>query len=590
MCGICGQFNLNNTPVDQRLIKKMTRTLIHRGPDGEGFYFDRNIGLGHRRLSIIDLEKGRQPMTNEDDSIWIVFNGEIYNYIELKEELKTKGHQFTTKSDTEVIVHLYEELGEKCVEQLTGMFAFCIWDKKKNRIFLARDRLGMKPLYYFSNHKTFIFASELKALLCYAEIDKTLDLSSLDYYLSFLHVLESHSIFKQIHKLLPGHYLVHDSKGYRIHQYWDVPFFEDTGDRRSEKYYSECLKKELDQTVKITLRSDVPVGIFLSGGMDSTVVTLAASKFQRPLKTFSVIFREELFSEEKYSRLVAKTFETEHHELVVTKTDAVEAARKIADFADEPFADASSIPTFCLSQYARKFVKVVLTGEGGDELFAGYPWHRNKLLKNRDAQTPEAWIPEGIYNSGLKRKLYRGDVYQPTDQDFSRNLNLNLKKLKKLNTLHKFLYLSLKTYLPSDLLVKMDRMSMMHSLEARIPFLNHPYSDYVCRIPPDLKYKNGVRKYLLKKTFKKIVPEKIIRRTKMGFAIPLDIWLWEKGKFRDMVYDTLFDSQSRQREYFNHRFVKQMASEHDSLTQLHGYRLWVLFIFEMWHRKFMRDL
>ena len=310
MCGILGQFNFAGEPADQRLVKNMARTLQHRGPDDENFYFDKNIGLGHRRLSIIDLENGRQPMHNEDSTIWLVSNSEIYNFIELRQELKSKGHTFFTESDTEVIVHLYEEMGERCVEKLVGMFAFALWDQRRRRLFLARDRFGIKPLHYFHDQKTFIFASEIKALLKYRGIDKTLNRAAIDQYFAFLYILEPHTIFKRIYKLPPAHYLICDEKGITVKRYWNLEYA--CNGKYSEAGYVDRLRSSLADNIKMTLRSDVPVGVFLSGGVDSSAVAALAQRFRRDIKTFSVVFEEGLYSEEKYSRLVAQTLDTDH--------------------------------------------------------------------------------------------------------------------------------------------------------------------------------------------------------------------------------------------------------------------------------------
>ena len=585
MCGICGQINFNGAPGDKALIKAMTGTLKHRGPDDEGYYFDRNVGLGHRRLSIIDLATGHQPMSNEDGTIWIVSDSEIYNYIELRKELKSRGHIFSTKSDTEVIIHLYEELQERCVEKLIGMFAFSIWDRKRKKLFLARDRFGIKPLHYFYNKNILIFASEIKALLKYKHIDKTLNPAAIDQYFTFLYIVDPNTIFKQIHKLPPAHYLVCENKRLYIKKYWDIKFIRDS--KHGERYYSDNLKLRLNESIKSTLRSDVPVGVFLSGGIDSSAVAGLATKFNKKINTFSVIFKEKLYSEEQYSRLASKAFNTEHYELTVGKKEAYKAIPKIASFLDEPFGDSSCIPTYYISKLARGSVKTVLTGEGGDELFAGYPWHRNRIYGGHRLKTLMAAPGKVIFNDKLRHLLYSHDVRKEVNPDYFNNVNIDFKRLNRLNTLNKLLHIDLNIYLPSDMLVKLDRMSMLNSLEARVPMLNHNYVEFVASIPSVLKFKSGIKKYLFKKTFTHIVPKKIIDRTKMGFSVPLDIWLWQKGKFRDLIYDVIFDSRTKRRKYFNYKIIEKMFYEQERLLQLHGHQIWTLFMFEMWQRNYL---
>lgn len=585
MCGIAGQLNSHKKPADKRLVQRMAQALAHRGPDGEGFYFGENVGLAHRRLAVIDLKTGHQPMTNEDKSLWLVSNGEIYNFLELRDELKSKGHRFSTTSDTEVILHLYEELGERCVEKLVGMFAFSIWDQKRKRLFLARDRFGVKPLYYFYDPHFFLFASELKALLQCKKVSRALNFSAFDQYFTLLYTVEPHTIFREIHKLLPGHSLSIEGKTMTVRKYWDLsPLQWDPRDHPGERIYADQLRSQLSKSIDWTLRSDVPTGVFLSGGVDSSVVAALSAKSGQPVKTFSIGFREGLFDESPYSRLVAQSLNTEHHEFILTQADAVKAIPEIAKYLDEPFGDASAIPTYYVSKLARQFVKVVLTGEGGDELFAGYLWHDPQAARNKGLGA----LPTLPYDTLGRLRLYSADLKAELGKDlFPGHWDIDCTPSRKQDPLQKLLHLDLKTYLPSDLLVKVDRMSMANSLEARVPFLNHSYAEFVMALPSKFKIRHGVRKYLFKKTFRKMLPPKIAKRSKMGFSIPLDIWLWEKGRFREMVYDVLFDSKTRHRGYFNYRFIERMFSEHDKLTACHGYRIWALFMFELWQRNFL---
>lgn len=563
----------------------MTGALHHRGPDDEDFYFEGNVGLGHRRLSIIDLKTGRQPMKNEDGTLWLASNGEIYNFLELKKELETKGHIFSSHSDSEVILHLYEDMGEGCLEKLIGMFAFAIWDQKKRRLFLARDRFGIKPLHYYSDQKTFLFASEIKSLLKYPDLDKSLSYSALDQYFTFLYILEPQTIFKHIHKLPPAHYLICEENKISLHKYWELKSSYEDG--RSEKFYMDRLKFQFDESINLTLRSDVPVGVFLSGGIDSSVVAALAKAHQRKIKTFSVIFNEEFSSEARYSRLAAKAFKTDHHELIVTKTDALRAIPKLAAHLDEPFGDSSAIPTYCISKFARGFVKTVLTGEGGDELFAGYHWQTHRTSGNGSVKSLLKAPSKMIFNDSERRKLYSAGLDRKIQGSSQHNLEIDRLHFKQLNVLEKHLYLDFKFYLPSDMLTKMDRMSMMNSLEGRFPFLNHPLVEFIQSVPSSLKLKQGIRKYLLKKTFSNMIPKAILERSKMGFSVPLKTWLWEKGKFRDFIYDVLLDARTKRRGYFNHKLIQTMLDEHDQLIYMHDQRIWTLFMFELWHRNFL---
>ena len=563
----------------------MTEVLHHRGPDDENFYFEGNMGLGHRRLSIIDLITGRQPIKNEDSTLWLVANGEIYNFLELKKELETKGHIFSSRSDSEVILHLYEDMGERCLEKLIGMFAFAIWDQKKRKLFLARDRFGIKPLHYYSDQNTFLFASEIKSLLKYSNLDKSINYSALDQYFTFLYILEPQTIFKHIHKLPPAHYLICEKNKITLHKYWEIKSSRERG--HSEKSYADRLKFYVDESVHLTLRSDVPVGVFLSGGIDSSVVAALARSRQRKIKTFSVTFNEKFASEEQYSRLAAKAFKTDHHELVVTKSDALRAIPKLAAHLDEPFGDSSALPTYCISKFARGFVKTVLTGEGGDELFAGYHWQTHRTSGNGSAKSLSKIPSKMIFNDRERQKLYSASLDQKIQGSSQHNLEIDQRYFKQLNTLEKHLYLDFKFYLPSDMLTKMDRMSMMNSLEGRFPFLNHPLVEFAQSVPSSLKLKQGIRKYLLKKTFGHIIPKAILTRSKMGFSVPLKTWLWEKGKFRDLIYDVLLDPKTKKRGYFNYPMIEKMLHEHDRLIQMHDQRIWTLFMFELWHRNFL---
>ena len=589
MCGISGQVKPRNEVIDRTLVQRMTRALAHRGPDDEGFRFEQNCGLGHRRLSIIDLSTGAQPLSNEDKTIWLVSNNEIYNYLELRKELISRGHRFSTSGDTEVILHLYEDLDEKCVEPLVGMFAFAIWDSRRKRLLLARDRFGIKPLYYHEdNDGGLLFASELKALLLHAGLSREMDLPALHQYFLHLTIPEPSTILEHVHKLPAAHLLIWEDGKAVLRPYWDLAILDRPAREIAEEDALEDLRYHLQQTVALSLRSDVPVGLFLSGGLDSSILTWMASAAQpTPVKTFSVAFTEKQFDEGEYSRLVARRFGTHHQEILVTKDAATNVALQLSECLDEPFADSSCIPTYLLCKHARESVKTVLTGEGSDELFAGSPWHRDDQLRSENIDSllyPPSKIVftrdqlDSILTQDL-RSLISKSAYDPAS-----GIRANL--LRCVGGLEQCLYTDLKVYLPSDLLTKVDRMSMLASLEARVPYLNHPFAEFAWTLPPNLKLRNGIRKHLLRRLSEDMLPMDILNRPKKGFSIPMDLWLWEHGTFRDMVYDTLLDRRTKMRGQFNPSSVQSMLEDHDKLRQFHGYRLWTLFVFEMWQRNF----
>jgi asparagine synthase (glutamine-hydrolysing) len=564
MCGIFGIVSLSDPfKVNESYIQRALETMNHRGPDERGHYTHNTpkvtVGLGHCRLSIIDLQSGQQPLFNEDKSVAIVFNGEIYNFLELKQELEKRGHQFSTRTDTEVIVHLYEEFGEKCLEKLRGMFAFGIWDSRKQRLFLARDRVGKKPLFYFQGKDRFLFASEMKALLEDEAVIKTIDPCAIDNYLSFLYIPSPQTIFKEVRKLPPAHYMVincSDRSGKQIEiegpfEYWDVEFKPEG--TLSESEWMEKLDDLLKECVAIRLISDVPLGAFLSGGVDSSaVVAYMAEVMKEPVLTNAIGFNESSFNELEYAEIVAKKFSTNHHEYFVTP-DAVSILEKLVWHFDEPFADASAIPTYYVSQMARKNVTVAVSGDGGDEVFAGYirryslsrlenmwkealplffrrymigpisrvypkgdylpRWMRAKyLLMNMPLSPVEAYfrdmscfLPEEkvkLYYKDFKRSL---NGYNPMEQ-----FEFFFEKATNKDHLSRIQYVDFKTYLPEDILVKVDRMSMANSLEVRSPLLDHKFIEFAATIPSDLKLKGNISKYILKKTLENRLPENIL--------------------------------------------------------------------------------
>src|SRR6267378_4635439 len=569
MCGIFGLFDADaNTPVDRRLLQRMGDVLAHRGPDGGGVYTDRGFGMGMRRLSIIDLKTGDQPLANEDGSVWVVFNGEIYNYRELTTELLEKGHRFATASDTEVLVHLYEEHGEACVDKLRGMFAFAIWQPSRRTLFLARDRLGIKPLYYAQTPKGVVFGSELKAVAECPQVPRTVNRHSVAAYLQYGYVPDPLTILDGVAKLAPGHTLtVRKGRAGVPRRYWDpTACFRNPAPPAPEEEESEALWLLLRDAVRSHLVSDVPVGAFLSGGVDSsTVVALMAAEVGVPVKTFSVGFQEPDYNELGYARRIAERFGTEHHELIVGAEDLGLLDDLLGAF-DEPFADASAIPTYLVSRLARQHVKVVLSGDGGDELFAGYDRymvdHRRRHLGRLGdiglgggLRVLSRILPEGTpgknlaYNLSLPRmeryldsislfprralekSLLDPAVAYDGEPLFATTQTAGLDPLSRLQAL------DLRTYLPGDILTKLDRMSMANSLEARVPLLDHHLVEFAGALPVPLRLRAEQTKYLLRRVIRGKVPPEVLTRPKQGFAVPLEAWLSERLPefFHDML-------------------------------------------------------
>jgi asparagine synthase (glutamine-hydrolysing) len=591
MCGIAGQVVASRAgAVDERLVRRMTRTLAHRGPDGERVRAGDQFALGHRRLSLIDLEGGGQPLANEDETIWVVSNSEIYNYVELRRDLISRGHRFATSSDTEVIVHLYEDMGRACVESMVGMFAFALWDARDRTLLLARDRFGIKPLYYALNGPTLLFASEMKGILQAESVDRDLNYAALHQYFLHLTIPEPACILRSVRKLPAAHVLVWRDGVSSEHRYWDLTDRSASDRELAEEEAMEQLDRTLRESVSITLRSDVPVGLFLSGGVDSSLLAWAASVGRdRPLHTFSIAFEDPASDERDFSRLVASTCGTTHHELELTLPQAADAAARLVSSLDEPFADSSAIPTYLLSRYARQHVKAVLTGEGADELFAGSPWHHDEPIARDDL--PALLLPPAkiVFTPDDLCATYTGDLRRLVQADSAWTLpaDASARLLKLTSPLDQRLWVDLCGYLPSDLLMKTDRMTMLASLEARVPFLNHPFAELAWRIPPALKVRDSIRKYILKKLGVGRIPQAILDRPKKGFSIPMDLWLWMKGSFREMIVDTLTDARTHDRGLFNPAVIQSMLNEHDRLVRFHGYRLWTLFVFETWQRHFV---
>ncbi len=572
MCGIVGVFGTDPAGlVNQQALERMNDSLVHRGPDGSGCYAEGALGIAMRRLSIIDLKTGDQPIANEDRSVWVVFNGEIYNYRELTAELLTKGHRFSTASDTEVLVHLYEEYGERCVDRLRGMFAFAIWDRERRTLFLTRDRLGIKPLYYAETPRGVVFASELKAVAQHPWVSRRVSQRALVAYLRWGYVPEPLSIFEGVRKLPPGHTLaVRHGWAATPRRYWDSAdgFRSGTPPAREEEA-AEALRAYLEGAVRSHLVSDVPVGAFLSGGVDSTaVVAVMAREAGVPIRTFSVGFQEAGYNELPYARRVAEWFGTEHYELLVEPAD-LGVLEDVLSALDEPFADASAIPTYLVSKLARQHVKVVLSGDGGDELFAGYDRylvdHRRRYLGllgdlglGRGLRSLSAALPEGapgknyLYNLSLPRMERYLDAISlfparaipdlldpPAAADTESPLDAAVAAGNGLDPLSRLQDLDLRTYLPGDILTKVDRMSMANSLEARVPLLDHPLVEFSCSLPPRLRLRSGETKHLLKRVLRGHVPSEVLTRPKHGFGVPLEVWFTERlpGFFQDQLGD-----------------------------------------------------
>jgi asparagine synthase (glutamine-hydrolysing) len=617
MCGITGIFDSDATAtVPAGIVEQMCSVIRHRGPDDHGIHCHGQIGLGVRRLSIIGVTTGHMPIHNEDNTVSVVFNGEIYNFAELRILLEARGHQFSTSSDTEVIVHLYEDHGPDLVKHLRGMFAFALWDAKLQRLLLARDRLGIKPLYYWHQGNKVLFGSELKSLLQAPGPKPVINLKALNDYLSFGYVPDPETIFAGVKKLAPGHILIAHKGAVSTQRYWELPWPDHSNVPREEEC-CERIYELLQEAVKLRLVSEVPLGALLSGGLDSsTVVALMSRLMNRPVKTFSIGFAEQDFSELSYARMVAERFQTEHHELIV-RPQATDLAERLMGHFDEPFGDPSAIPTYLVSELARKSITVALSGDGGDELFAGY-------TRYAEAQRQQFfdWVPRGFrqrvflplsrtlpYSAYGKRYLRRiglpdglaryfecalipeGMKEELVSEGFRAQVG-SLSSFPELgravlnghggNLLERIMYLDTVTELPGDILTKVDRMSMAHSLEVRVPLLDHVLVEYVARLPVTYKLRGTTTKYIFKRAFGHLLPEQILSRPKMGFALPLQHWF--SNDLKDFLRDVLFDSRSMQRGYFRPAFVDRLVEEHARGRRDHSYLLWSLMALELWHR------
>ena len=626
MCGICGIFLFDKIQrVNREVLSDMNRQIAHRGPDDDGFFVDGNVGLAMRRLSIIDIRTGHQPLSNEDGSIWIVFNGEIYNHGELRKDLISRGHRYRTQSDTETIVHLYEEYGKDCVQYLRGMFAFAIWDRSRRSLFIARDRLGIKPLYYRHQGDTFLFGSEIKTILNYPHVRPEFNRGTLAEYLAFGYIAGEETMYAGINKLLPGHTLIleEDKRALQIEPYWDLNIQSDDGKRPYEHYVSEY-RERLEDCVSSHLMSDVPLGVFLSGGLDSSAVAALTTKIrQEPIQTFSVGYGEQEFSELPYARTVAEHLRSRHHEIHVNWGDFFQTLPRLIWHEDEPVVWPSSVALYFVARLAREHVTVVLTGEGSDETLAGYTRYAWTLLNSRMDRVYRSMTPAGLrallrsaigltpISAAYKRKLehtflgrdgaswpsfYFDNFYcafSASDQD--ELLTPDAKESagdpyagsmhywngSSGDLLHRLLYTDIKTYLV-ELLMKQDQMSMAASIESRVPFLDHALVEFTATIPAKYSTKGMAGKCILKSAVADLLPEAIMSRKKMGFPTPWEYWL--KGPQLEVLEQLLLEPRTLQRRLFRQEILQRLFAEHRSGARDHGSRIWRLLNLELWLR------
>jgi len=626
MCGIAGKFNFDpDRPIDRARLSAMTTVIAHRGPDSDGFYVADGIGLGHRRLSIIDLSTGDQPLANEDGTIWIVFNGEVYNFAEIRAELEAHGHRFRTHSDTEVIVHAYEQWGDRAVDRFRGMFAFALWDQPKRRLLLVRDRLGVKPLYYSATAAGVTFGSEIKSLLEDPDVPRGWSAEALDAYLALQYIPSPQTMYRGIWKLPAAHLLVAEHGRVSVRRYWDLQFTGD-GDPAREEEYLERLDALVNESVRLRLVSDVPLGAFLSGGIDSTAVVAAmadACGADRVVTT-SVGFDEHAFNELEHARIVARHLGVRQHEQVV-KPDVADLLPKLAWHLDEPFADSSAVPTYYVSKAAREHVTVALSGDGGDELWAGYARHRveqweqaarqwlgptggsiagrmaarlplgvkgARSLRHLALSPAEACARKhayGLFEADVRGSLYARDfAHEVRDADPFIGFRLAYDSCPSPDPLDRALYVDVKTYLVDDIMTKVDKMSMAVSLESREPLLDHKLLEFAATVPSALKLKNGRGKHLLRRLLERRIPTSIVDRPKHGFEAPIGEWL--RGPLAPMVDALLRDGRMRDRGVFDDRAVTALWSEHRDGRRDHRHRLWSLVMLELWFRQFVDGL
>jgi asparagine synthase (glutamine-hydrolysing) len=625
MCGICGIFHFGQDQrVDRDVLGSMNRQIVHRGPDDDGFFVEKNVGLAMRRLSIIDVQTGHQPIGNEDETIWIVFNGEIYNHQELRNDLQARGHRYRTKSDTETIVHLYEEYGTECVKHLRGMFAFAIWNRSTKSLFMARDRLGIKPLYYRYDSNTLLFGSEIKTILAYPGVNPEFNRATLAEYLAFGYLAGAESMYAGIQKLLPGHILTIDEHGrLSTSPYWDLNIRADNGSQPRE-YYVSRYREQLEQCVASHLMSDVPLGVFLSGGLDSSAIAALTTKIRKePIETFSVGYGEEAYSELPYARTIAEHLKSKHHEVHLSRDEFFQSLPHLIWHEDEPIVWPSSVALYFVARLAKQRVTVVLTGEGSDETLAGYtryPWTQlnSRLDTAYRKLTPE--FIRGMLRSAInaspipaasRRKLEhtflmrdgaswpafyfdnfysafsaaeQEDMLTPESQQVAGDAYAGSMKYWNQSSgdlLHRLLYTDIKTYLV-ELLMKQDQMSMAASVESRVPFLDHRLVEFTASIPAKYATQGMAGKFILKAAVEDLLPRSIVYRQKLGFPTPWAYWL--AGPYRDNLQRLLLEPRTLARGLFRPEALKRLFAEHAAGRRDHGNRIWRLLNLELWFR------
>jgi len=632
MCGICGIIQPeNNKPIPAQYLSSMCQTIIHRGPDDQGIHCEKHVCLGVRRLSIIDLETGHQPLSNEEGTVWTAYNGEIYNFLQLREELLQQGHRFKTKTDTESIVHGYEQWGENFVQKTNGMFAISIWDQKNKKLILIRDRMGIKPLYYsLCRDGTLVFGSELKAVLSHPKIKRNLNMLALDLFLTLEYIPAPYSIFENIYKLPPGSMLIYKEGKISIHKYWDLKPNEKLGikkDPRPLALIQDELFHLIKKSVGLRLISDVPLGAFLSGGIDSSsIVGLMHTLGVSPIKTFSIGFEYNTYNELEHARRIAKKFATEHHEFIL-KPDVLQLTEKLILHLDEPFGDFSIFPTYLVSKMARDHVKVILSGDGGDELLAGYEHYQaQKLSKNPILYPVHQLLPQlikkfppspkkkGLWNKvqrycrgiemdknlrHLRWMIFLSSTEKKSlySEDFKENLNGTLSLLKiepfqsLFTTMNRYdeingeLFLDVNTYKVDDILAKVDRMSMAVSLETRVPFLDHNLVEFLFQIPGRYKLNGMSNKWIFKKTMERLLPKENIYRKKEGFSIPIKHWL--RAELKEMMLDYLEESRIKKEGLFKTKMVQKIIKDHLEKKSNNSHQIWALLVFEIWKDQYL---
>jgi asparagine synthase (glutamine-hydrolysing) len=622
MCGITGIINFDAADaVDRRLVERMTSTIAHRGPDDSGYFLEGHVGLGHRRLSIIDLSGGHQPISSEDGSVTIVFNGEVYNFGELTRELKARGHSFKTHSDTEAMVHAYEEYGDACLERFRGMFAFALWDARRRRLLIARDRLGIKPVYLYHGPGFLAFASEIKALLEIPGIPREVDRTALDHYLSLRYVPGPRTMFRHITKLQPGHMLVVDEHGVRTRPYWDVTYAVDGA--LTEAAALERFRELLDESVRLRLIAEVPLGVFLSGGLDSSAILGVMSRLRQgePIKTFSVGYQarnaqEEESNEFSYARIAADHFGAEHHEFRIDAGDFRDFLPHLVWSLDEPLADPTCIPLYFISRLARRHITVVLSGEGADEILGGYGiYHKMLAIESlrrlplaaqlapalariapgeklasylRMAGMPLEARHRGIsraFRPEMKARLLNGHTAAAADS-LDALYSACFRAAGGASALGRMLYADTKIWLPDDLLLKADKMTMANALELRVPFLDHKLVEFAATLPDRLKLNGKSGKYLLRRAVEDVMPHEILHRGKKGFPVPTESWLG--GQLKQFTREALLARDSACRRHLDGAALEQLVAEHEQGANRHQ-ELWALLVFEFWHRIFVEQ-